>query len=228
MISGGQMNKKFIEFLVKNGVLKFGDFTLKSGRKSPYFLNLGAINSGRSSYELGLFFAQKIAKTLGTEFDTVYGPAYKGIPLAITVSTGLFKKMKLEKTWLFDRKEVKEHGDKSAFVGDGPREGQKLVMVDDVMTTGGTKEEAIAKLKAAANIEMKGIFIAVDREEKGKEKNAIKEFEELTNVKVYAIEKISNVFKYLHNLEIDGKVYVNEELFSAFKEYQKQYGAKYA
>lgn len=222
------MNKKFIEYLVRNKVLRFGDFTLKSGRKSPYFINMGMLNSGKSSYELGVFFAQKINKELGSEFDTIYGPAYKGIPLAVAVSVGLYKKLKIEKTWLFDRKEAKEHGDVSAFVGDGPREGQKLVMVDDVMTTGGTKEEAIAKLKGAANVELKGIFIAVDREEKGKEKNAIKEFEEQTGVKVHAIEKISNIFKYLHNREIDSQIYVNDQIFSAFREYQKHYGAKYA
>ncbi|MDD5337450.1 MAG: orotate phosphoribosyltransferase [Candidatus ainarchaeum sp.] len=221
------MNKKFIEFLVRNEVLRFGDFTTKSGRKTPYFINMGMINSGKSSYELGVFFAQKISKILGDDFDTVYGPAYKGIPLAVSVSIGLYRKLKLERSWLFDRKEVKEHGDKSAFVGDGPREGQRLVMVDDVMTTGGTKEEAIAKLKAAANVQLKGIFIGVDREEKGKEKNAIKEFEELTGVKVHAIEKASSIFKYLHNREINGKVHVNDEIFAAFKEYQKQYGARY-
>ncbi|MFA5077194.1 MAG: orotate phosphoribosyltransferase [Candidatus Micrarchaeia archaeon] len=221
------MNRKFIEFLVKNDVLKFGDFTLKSGRKSPYFINMGMLNSGKTSYELGVFFAQKMKKELGDDFDTVYGPAYKGIPLAVSVSIGMHKKLKMEKTWLFDRKEMKEHGDKSAFVGDGPRELQKLVMVDDVMTTGGTKEEAIAKLKSAANVQLKGIFIAVDREEKGKEKNAIKEFEELTGVKVYAIEKISSVFKYLHNREINGKMHVDDALFASFREYQKQYGARY-
>ncbi len=221
------MNKKFIEYLVRNKVLKFGDFTLKSGRKSPYFISTGMLNSGRSSYELGVFFAQKIAKVYGSDFDTIFGPAYKGIPLAVSVSIGVYRKYKLDKTWLFDRKEAKEHGDKSAFVGDGPRDGQKIIMVDDVFTTGGTKDEAIKKLKSMANLDVKGVVIAVDREEKGVAKNAIKEFEEASGVKVHAIEKISSIFKYLHNRPVDGQVYVNDEIFAAFKEYQKQYGAKY-
>ncbi|VVB98549.1 Hypoxanthine/guanine phosphoribosyltransferase [uncultured archaeon] len=221
------MNRKFIEYLVRNKVLKFGDFTLKSGRKSPYFITTGALNSGKTSYELGAFFAQKIAKVYGSDFDTIFGPAYKGIPLAVSVSIGLYKKSKMDKTWLFDRKEAKEHGDKSAFVGDGPRDGQKMVMVDDVFTTGGTKDEAIKKLKAAANVDIKGIVIAVDREEKGNAKNAIKEFEESSGVRVHAVEKISSIFKYLHNREIGGQVHVNDQIFAAYKEYVKQYGARY-
>lgn len=225
--NGEKMNKKFIVYLVQNKVLKFGDFTTKSGRKSPYFISTGMLNSGKSSYGLGVFFAQKIAKIYGNEIDTIYGPAYKGIPLAVSVSIGLYKKFKIDKTWLFDRKEAKEYADESAFVGDGPRDGQKIIMVDDVFTTGGTKDESIKKLKAAANIDIRGVVIAVDREEKGIEKNAIKEFEETNGLKVHAIEKISNIFKCLHNREINGQIYVNDQVFAAYMEYYKQYGIKY-
>lgn len=221
------MNKKFIEYLVRNKVLKFGDFTTKAGRKTPYFITTGALNSGKTSYELGVFLAQKIAKVYGSDFETVFGPAYKGIPLAVSTSVGLYRKAKMDKTWLFDHKEVKDHGDKGAFVGDGPRDGQKIIMVDDVFTTGGTKDEAIKKLKSVANVDIKGIVIAVDREEKGVEKNAINEFEAATGIKVHAVEKVSNIFKYLHNREIDGQVYVNDQVLAAFKEYLKQYGAKH-
>lgn len=221
------MNKEFIEFLVRNNVLRFGQFTYKSGRVGPYFMNFGMVYSGKASYELGGFFAETIVKNFGKDFDTVFGPAYKGIPLAVSASVGLYTKEKLEKTWLFDRKEAKEHGDKSVFVGDGPRDGQKLIMVDDVITTGGTKIEALAKLSGAAKAQVMGVVIAVDRQEKGKEKSAIAEFEDASGIKVGAIEKISNVFEYLHNREISGKVYVNDGNYEAFKAYQKQYGVAY-
>ncbi len=221
------MNRKFIEYLVRNKVLKFGDFVTKSGRKTPYFITTSALNSGKTSYELGVFFARKIAKVFRNNFDTIFGPAYKGIPLAVSVSIGLHKKEKMDKTWLFDRKEAKEHGDKGAFVGDGPRDGQRIIMVDDVFTTGGTKDEAIKKLKSVANATIMGVVIAVDREEKGTAKNAIEEFEEASGIKVHAVEKISSIFNYLHNREIDGQVHVNDAIFTACKEYMKQYGAKY-
>ena len=222
------MNKKFIEYLVANKVLKFGDFTLKSGRKSPYFITTGVLNGGKSSYELGLFFAKAMEKSFGSDFDTIYGPAYKGIPLAVSAAIGVYRKSKgKDCTWLFDRKEAKDHAEKSEFVGDGPRDAQKIIMIDDVFTTGGTKDGAIKKLKSVANVDIKGIVIAVDREEKGIAKNAIKEFEEATNIRVYAIEKISNIFKYLHNREIGGQIHVNDQIMVSFKEYQKQFGAKY-
>lgn len=221
------MNKKFIEYLVLNGVLKFGNFVYKSGRKGPNFFSTGTLNSGKSSYELGTFFAHKIVKMFGNDFDTVFGPAYKGIPLAVSVSIGLYKKLKINKTWLSDRKEIKEHGDRSAFIGDGPRDGQRIIIVDDVITTGGTKSEMIQKLKATANVNILGIVIAVDREERGTEKSAIKELEEATGLKVHVIEKISNIYKYLHNREINGHVYVDDPAMAAFKEYQKEYGATY-
>ncbi|MBU0586199.1 orotate phosphoribosyltransferase [Candidatus Micrarchaeota archaeon] len=221
------MNSEFIEYLAKNNVLKFGDFTTKSGRKTPYFITTGVLFSGKSISGLGHFFAKKIKELFGNEFDTIFGPAYKGIPLAVATAIALDKDFKIVKTWLFDRKEVKEHGDKGAFVGDGPRDDQRIIMVDDVFTTGGTKEDALRKLKSVASVDVKAIVIAVDREERGNTKNAIKEFEEELLIRVHAIEKISNVFTYLHNREIDGKIYVDDELLAAFKEYEKQYGAKY-
>lgn len=221
------MNSEFIEFLVRNNVLRFGQFTYKSGRVGPYFMNFGMVYGGRASHELGEFFADAIVGNFGADFDTVFGPAYKGIPLAVSAAAGLYTKRRLEKTWLFDRKEAKEHGDRSAFVGDGPRDGQRLVMVDDVITTGGTKAEALSKLSASAKASVIGLVIAVDREEKGKEKSAISEFEDASGVKVACIEKISSVFEYLHNREVGGKIHVSDENYEAFRNYQKQYGVAY-
>jgi orotate phosphoribosyltransferase len=219
------MNAEFVEYLIRNGVLRFGDFTLKSGRKSPYFFNAGMINSGRASAELGVFFAKRINECIGDGYDTVFGPAYKGIPLAVSTAIGAHAALGIEKTWLFDRKEAKEHGDKSEFVGDGPREGQRIIMVDDVFTTGGTKEAAIAKLSGSAKVEFKGIFIGVDRQERGNEKGAIAEFEESTGIKVYSIEKVSAIMDHLHNRKIMGKVHVDDKIYESFKKYMADYGA---
>jgi orotate phosphoribosyltransferase len=219
------MDKEFIHLLVKRGALKFGEFTLKSGRKSPYFISTGVIADGEGTYELAKAYA-KVIKERFPEFDSIYGPAYKGIPLAVSVSVALARALKLNKTWLFDRKQEKEYGDKGVFIGDGPRDGQRIVMVDDVFTTGGTKVESINKLRRTANVEVLGVVIAVDREEKGKERNAIEEFEEEFKMPVYSVAKITEIFDYLHNRKVDGKVYVDDKIYSAFLEYMKEYGAR--
>ncbi|MGB9719772.1 MAG: orotate phosphoribosyltransferase [Candidatus Anstonellales archaeon] len=219
------MDKEFVELLVRSGALKFGDFTLKSGRKSPYFISTGVIADGAGTYELAKAYAKVIKKKF-PRFDTIYGPAYKGIPLAVSVCMALEKEFNLNKTWLFDRKQEKEYGDKGVFIGDGPRDGQKLVMVDDVFTTGGAKIESINKLKRTANVEILGVVIAVDREEKGEKKNAIKEFEEKFGMPVYSVAKITEIFDYLHNRKIFGKVHVDDKIYSAFLGYMKEYGSK--
>lgn len=219
------MNKKFIELLVKSGALKFGEFTLKSGRKSPYFISTGVIADGNGTHSLATAYADVIKEKF-PQSDTIYGPAYKGIPLAVSVCVALAKEFKINKTWLFDRKQEKAYGDKGVFIGDGPRDGQRLVMVDDVFTTGGTKVESIDKLRRTANVEILGIVIAVDREEKGKKENAIKEFEKEFGIPVYSVAKISEIFDYLHNKEVLGKVYVDDKIYSAFLEYMKEYGAR--
>lgn len=220
------MNIRFIEFLVRNKSLKFGDFTLKSGRKSPYFINTGVLSNGENSYTLGKFYAEKINEIFGESLEAIYGPAYKGIPLAVSASIAMYKELGKPIGWIFDRKEVKAHGDKGAFVGSNLGEGSGVVIVDDVMTTGGTKVEAIEKIKNSLGAEVKGIVIAVDREEIGKEKGAIEEFSEKTGVPVYSIVKISEVFEYLKDNEVDGEKVVTEEIYKAFLEYKEKYGVK--
>lgn len=218
------MDKRFIAFLAKNKAIKFGEFQLKSGRLSPYFINIGSLYYGESSYLLGQFFAKRILKQFGQDFDLVFGPAYKGIPLAVSTSIALSKKFRINKGWVFDRKEEKAYGDKGAYVGAPLVDGAKVVIVDDVFTTGGTKEDAIARLKATAHVKIKGIVIAVDRQEKGESRNAIEEFTEKTGVNVYSIVTISEIFKHLRKHPIDGTLLVNDDLYRRFSEYRKMYG----
>jgi orotate phosphoribosyltransferase len=219
------MNGPFIEFLARNQAVKFGEFTLKSGRESPYFISTGVLADGQLTYELGRYYAQKIKEVYGSDFDAVYGPAYKGIPLAVATCIALAKEHGINKPWVFDRKEKKLHGDRGAFVGGDLDIGAKVILVDDVITTGGTKVEAIEKLKGALEAEVIGVIISVDRMEIVKTKTAVQELEELSGVKVHAIENIGNIFDYLKDNEVDGKSYVDEKTFAKYKEYMRKYGA---
>ncbi|MEW5996445.1 MAG: orotate phosphoribosyltransferase [Candidatus Micrarchaeota archaeon] len=209
--------KSIGKFLVKTGALKFGDFTLKSGRKSPYFVNTGIICEGKEFLELCGFLAEKIEGIGGC--DVVYGPAYKGIPLAVGVAIALSKKGK-RVYWLFNRKEEKAHGDRGVFVGHLPAPGESVVLVDDVFTTGGTKYENVDLLKGIG-VRLKAVVVAVDREEKGEGGGpAAKEFEERAGVPVKAVASTSEIFE-----ELRGKQ-VSEGIYRRFLEYRREYGAE--
>ncbi len=221
------MNTQFIEFLAKNNAIRFGEFILKSGRTSPYFIDLGVLTNGSAITELGKHYANKINEVYKGDFDVVFGPAYKAIPLAISSAMAL-NYMGLDKKWLFDRKEVKLHGAdaNSLFVGSQNLDiGQKVVIVDDVMTTGGTKVEAITRLEKSLKAEVMGIVVAVDRMEINRRRSAIDEFVEETGVEVHAITDIKSVFQHLHNRDVDGKVYVDDKIYKAYEDYMKKYGA---
>ncbi len=187
--------RDFIEFAIKQGVLKFGEFTLKSGRVSPYFFNAGLFNTGKALAEIGRFYAAALEEA-GVEYDVIFGPAYKGIPLATTLSVALFDKYGKDVPYVFNRKEAKAHGEGGTLVGSA-LEGRVLI-VDDVITAGTAIREVMSMIEAAPNAKPAATLIALDRQEKGKaEESAIQEVERDYGIPVISIVKLEQVLAYV-------------------------------
>lgn len=212
--------QQFIKFMVKNGVLKFGEFTLKSGRKAPYFINTGNYKSGAQLSKLGEYYAQCIADN-GISADTLVGPAYKGIPLAVTTAVSLYNKFGKDLNYCFDRKEVKDHGEGGLFVGKQLTDGERVILIEDVMTSGKALREMLPKLKQAANVEIAGMVISVDRMERGLESSlsAVQEVYKEFGVKVYSIVTMADIISAIEDGTIEGKEYLEK-----MKEYRRTYG----
>ena len=199
--------ESFIKFMVDSGVLKFGEFTLKSGRLAPYFINAGNYKTGAQLAKLGEFYAECIMEN-GLKPQTLFGPAYKGIPLSVSACTALYNKHGVDVNYCFDRKEVKDHGEGGMFVGKTLEDGEKVVIIEDV-------------IQSAAKIDIEGMIITVDRMEKGltSDKSAVQEVYDEFGVKVYSIVTINDIIDALENDVIPGKEYVEK-----MKEYRKVYG----
>lgn len=220
-----QYKVDFAKFLITTGALTFGEFTLKSGRKSPYFLNTGGFDDGEKISRLGYFYASAITANFNDSFEVVFGPSYKGIPLAVTSIISLQKDFLLNKKYTFNRKEEKDHAEKGFLVGYEVRKGDRIITLDDVFTTGETKVEMIEMFKKIAKVEHAGLVIALDRMEKNADgENAIEKFTRKYGVPVKAIITIREVVEAIHNKEIDGKVWLGDEEKKMIEDYLSKYG----
>ena len=217
-----QYKKDFIKFLIDNKSLKFGEFTLKSGRLSPYFLNTGSLYNGGAISLLGKFYAETIIDNLDeSEYNVIFGPAYKGIPLAITTVNSLFGLFKKDIDYAFNRKEAKDHGDKGVIVGKPLEKTDNLVLVDDVITAGTAIRESIDVLQMQGDPNIKAVIVSVDRMERGKgDKSAIEELTLATDIRFFPIVTIVEIIEYLK----EEKTIVDEKMIAKMEEYRSEYG----
>lgn len=223
-----QYKSEFIEFMVESNVLKFGEFTLKSGRKSPFFMNAGAYVTGTQLGRLGEYYAKAIHDTYGLDFDVLFGPAYKGIPLTVATTMAISKLYGKDIRYCSNRKEVKDHGDTGILLGSKLQDGDKVVIIEDVTTSGKSIEETFPIIKAQADVEVKGLMVSLNRMEVGKggEKCALDEIKDLYGFETSAIVTMEEVVNYLYNRECQGKVVIDDTLKSAIDAYYGLYGVK--
>ena len=222
-----QYKQEFIEFMVESEVLKFGEFTLKSGRKSPFFMNAGAYVTGTQLRRLGEYYAKAIHDNYGLDFDVLFGPAYKGIPLAVATAMAISELYGKDVRYCSNRKEVKDHGDTGILLGSKLKDGDRVVMIEDVTTSGKSIEETFPIIKAQADVEIKGLIVSLNRMERGKgEKSALSEIEEKYGLKTTAIVTMAEVVEHLYNKEYNGKVIIDDKLKAAIDAYYEQYGVK--
>ena len=219
---GYTYKQEFIRFMVQNGVLKFGEFTLKSGRLAPYFINTGNYKTGKQLAKLGQYYAACIHEN-GLDAETLVGPAYKGIPLSVATAIALYHDYEKEMNYCFDRKEVKDHGEGGLFVGKQLVDGEKVIIIEDVMTSGKALREILPKLEAAAKVEVVGMIISVDRKEKGltSDLSAVAEAKKEFGIDVYSVVTMDDIIEAIETGVIDGK-----EHLPAMYNYRSTYGAK--
>ena len=219
--------QEFIEFMIDSQVLKFGDFTLKSGRKSPFFMNAGAYVTGTQLRRLGEYYAKAIHDHYGLDFDVLFGPAYKGIPLSVATTMAISELYGKDVRYCSNRKEVKDHGDTGILLGSKLKDGDRVVIIEDVTTSGKSIEETFPIIKAQADVEIKGLMVSLNRMEKGQgEKSALREIKEKYGFDANAIVTMADVVEYLYQKEYKGTVYIDEERKKQIDDYYAVYGAK--
>ena len=222
-----EYKKEFIEFMVDCQVLRFGDFVTKSGRKTPFFVNTGYYRTGAQLRKLGQYYAEAVKNTFELDFDVLFGPAYKGIPLSVAATIAISEKYGKDIKYCSNRKEIKDHGDKGILLGSPINDGDKIVIIEDVTTAGTSIEETLPIIKSQGNVTPIGLVVSVDRMERGKgEKSALTEIEEKYGLKTTSIVTMAEVVEHLYNREYNGKVIIDDSLKSAIDDYYSVYGVK--
>ncbi len=219
--------EEFIHFMVRSGVLTFGDFTTKSGRKTPYFVNTGNYKTGAQAALLGDYYAACIQEHMPEGLDALFGPAYKGIPLAVTAAASLYRNYGRDLPYCFNRKEAKDHGEGGSMVGYQPKDGDRIAIVEDVVTAGTAVRESLELFQKVARVEVKALFVSVDRMERGTgDRAALDELREEYGIQVYPIVTIREIMDCLHDRPVDGKIYIDDKTRSRMEDYLAEYGAR--
>ena len=221
--------RKFIEFMVRSGVLTFGEFTTKSGRETPYFINTGNYKTGLQIAQLGEFYGNCIIENMNNgnikkDIAALFGPAYKGIPISVATTIALATKFNKNINYCFNRKEAKDHGEGGSMVGYPLQDGDSILVVEDVITAGTAIRECLPILKAAAEVTIEGLIVSVDRMEKGQSNvTAIQEIEEEFGIKTYHIVTVRDIIEHLHNVKTEGKIIIDDAIIIRMENYIKAY-----
>ncbi len=219
--------EEFIEFMVDCQVLKFGDFVTKSGRQTPFFINTGFYRSGAQLSKLGKYYAKAIENTFGFDFDILFGPAYKGIPLSVATTMAIANEYGKDIKYCSNRKEVKDHGDVGILLGSPMVDKDKVVIIEDVTTAGTSISETLPIIKAQGDVDVLGLVVSVDRMERGSgEKSALDEIKEKYGFKVTSIVTMAEVVEHLYNKEYKGKIIIDDEIKGRIDSYYEKYGAR--
>ena len=223
-----QYKQDFISFMVEAQVLQFGEFTLKSGRKSPFFMNAGAYVSGGQLRKLGAYYARAIHDRFGLDFDVLFGPAYKGIPLAVATTMAISELYGKEIAYCSNRKEVKDHGDTGILLGSKLHDGDRVLMIEDVTTSGKSMEETVPILKAQADVEIVGLMVSLNRMEVGLSgtMSALDEIKEKYGFDAAAIVTMEEVVSALHNNPVNGRVLIDDAIKASIDAYYREYGVR--
>ena len=219
--------EEFITFMVRAGVLTFGDFVTKSGRKTPYFINTGNYKTGAQAAQLGDYYAACIQEHLPDGVDCLFGPAYKGIPLAVAAASSLYRNYGRDLPYCFNRKEAKDHGEGGSMVGYRPQAGDKVVIVEDVVTAGTAVRESLALFQALGDLKVTALIVSVDRMERGtRDCSTLDELRADHGIAVYPIVTVREILAFLHNREIDGRVYIDDAMKARMEAYLAEYGPR--